>query len=178
MTADGAAVAEAEYGERSKPFDSKRKKRAPRFNAGLTEDSGAATSGEKIEKEAPAARYRNLPKGDDLTSKLIRELSTPPYPDCPICFAPIHPAQPTYSCSPSIPISAATEDEGDRPTAKPAETAQCCWTTFHLKCIRAWAAKSVKDIEEAWRARGEERNGEWRCPGCQSKRTAVPASYW
>ena len=40
---------------------------------------------------------------------------------------------------------------------------QDCWTTFQVKCIRSWASKSVKDIADAWRARGEEWNGDWRC---------------
>jgi transcriptional repressor NF-X1 len=162
----------------SKPAaDPKRRRRAPKFHAGLTERDSPAD--EKKEDISTSARYRNtLPKADDLTSRLIRELSVPPYPDCLICFSSIHPAQPTWSCSPLIPISAATDDENDKIPGRLAETAQCCWTTFHLKCIRSWASKSVKDLEEAWRARGEERKGEWRCPGCQSKRQAVPTSYW
>ncbi|KAF7350455.1 FKBP12-associated protein 1-like protein [Mycena venus] len=103
------------------------------------------------------------PVADDLTSRLIAALGTPPYPDCPICFSAVHPAQPTWSCSPSIPVL---------------ETQQYCWTTFHLKCIRSWAAKSVKEVADAWAARGEpHRGGEWRCPGCQARRVAVPTSY-
>ena len=109
---------------------------------------------------------------------LIRELSVAPYPDCLICFAPIHPAQPVWSCSPPMPVSAVSDDESGKDAARAVETAQCCWTTFHLKCIRSWASKSVKNIEDAWRARGEERKGEWRCPGCQSKRLVVPNGYW
>lgn len=157
--------------------DPKRKRRAPKFNGVLTDVTQQTTS-ETREDVSSSARYRHLPKKDDLTSRLIRELSAPPYQDCLICFAPIHPAQPSWSCSPLMPISAATDDEGEKGTPKAAETAQCCWTTFHLKCIRSWAAKSVKGVEDAWRARGEERKGEWRCPGCQSKRAVVPASYW
>ena len=71
------------------------------------------------------------------------------------------PGHPSWSCSP--------KEEKD---------AQSCWNTFHLKCIKPWAEKSVKDTEDAWRARGEERKGEWRCPGCQSKREIVPRKYW
>ena len=56
---------------------------------------------------------------------------------------------------------------------------KCCWTTFHLKCVRSWAAKSVKDVEEALRGRGEiGRKGDWRCPGCQLKRESVPHCYY
>ena len=100
---------------------------------------------------------------DNLTSTLIHSLSTPPYSDCPICFNAIHPAQPTWSCSPS-------SDKLD-------VTAQCCWTTFHLKCVRSWASKSVREVADARLARGEEVIGDWRCPGCQLKRDTVPGGY-
>ena len=106
---------------------------------------------------------------DDLTSRLIRELSSPPYPDCPICFSSVHREQPIWSCSPIIPTILPHNAEGPP---------QYCWTTFHLKCIRSWASKSVKDIEDAWRARGEEgKTGDWRCPGCQGKREDIPKIY-
>jgi len=116
----------------------------------------APTSGANSQRKRGKA-----PSGDDLTSMLIFSLATPPFPECVICFNPIRPEQPTWSCSPG------EEKE-----------AQSCWNTFHLRCIQSWAGKSVKDMEEAWRARGEEKKGEWRCPGCQSKREIVPQKYW
>jgi len=130
---------------------------------------GKLTHPESTTETRPADKYKTKvgPIGDDLASTLIHALSTPPYPDCPICFSPIHPAQPTWSCSPSSPTVVGENEE-----------VQYCWTTFHVKCIRSWASKSVKDVADAWRARGEERNGDWRCPGCQSKREAVPTGYW
>ncbi|KAJ7898738.1 hypothetical protein B0H13DRAFT_2337393 [Mycena leptocephala] len=100
-----------------------RRGRAAKFNTGLT--SGDA--GSSLPKRKPAS------VADDLTSILTAALGTPPYPDCPICFA-VHPAQPTSSCAPSIPVL---------------ETQQYCWTTFHLKCIRSWATKSVKEVADA-----------------------------
>lgn len=152
-------------------------KRGSKFNASLTKGS------EPLQKvKTPAQKYRRqLPTGDDLTSKLIRELSTPPWPECFICFAPIYAGQSTWSCSPLIPISPTFDDEHDHAHTcggHAEETAQCCWTTFHLKCIRPWASKSVKEVEEAWRVREIEREGYWRCPGCQAKRLVVPTSYW
>ena len=130
---------------------------------------GKLTQPESTTETRPASRFKTKvgPIGDDLASTLIHALSTPPYPDCPICFSPIHPAQPTWSCSPSTPTIVGQNEE-----------VQYCWTTFHVKCIRSWASKSVKDIADAWRARGEERNGDWRCPGCQSRRETVPTGYW
>lgn len=109
----------------------------------------------------PRRKRDKAPAGDDLTSILTFSLSNPPFPECMICFNLIRPEQPTWSCSP-----------------REEKEAQSCWNTFHLKCIHPWAEKSVKDLEEAWRARGEEKTGEWRCPGCQSRREIVPRKYW
>ncbi|KAG1729490.1 uncharacterized protein EDB91DRAFT_1159352 [Suillus paluster] len=151
---------------------SKRPSRRSKFNASLSEPAPLASDvkpqakahlslkASALPKKAKPPRPK-LPPADDLTSTLTHALSTHPYPDCPICFNSIRPEQPTWSCS----------------FSDPSENLQCCWTTFHLKCIRAWASKSVKDLEDAWRIRGEERTGEWRCPGCQAKRERVPSSY-
>ncbi|OAX40568.1 hypothetical protein K503DRAFT_687258 [Rhizopogon vinicolor AM-OR11-026] len=152
---------------------SQRPSRRSKFNTSLSEPSPLAGDSKTIPHANTPAQESSKPKrvkpprskaplADDLTSTLIHALSTPPYPDCPICFNAIRPEQPTWSCS----------------SSEPSENLQCCWSTFHLKCIRAWAAKSVKDLEEAWRTRGEERVGEWRCPGCQAKRERVPSIYW
>ncbi|KAG9218189.1 hypothetical protein CCMSSC00406_0010217 [Pleurotus cornucopiae] len=110
----------------------KERKRRAQFNNTLT-DPVAQPENSRPQPAAHVNKARlKKPAGDDLTSKLIYTLSTPPYADCPICFAAIHPAQPVWSCLPSV---------NDGPS--------CCYTPFHLKCIRSWAAKSVKDIEAA-----------------------------
>jgi transcriptional repressor NF-X1 len=148
-------------------------KRGRKFNAGLTEsDSAAPTVPKPAEKYKSKCKPPQAPETpDDLTSRLTYALRTPPYPDCPICFSPIHPTQPIWSCSPSIPVI--------RPDDAGSDEQQYCWTTFHVKCIGSWATKSVKSIADAWRARGEEdRRGDWRCPGCQAKREVVPSGYW
>ncbi|KAG6909109.1 hypothetical protein DXG01_001983 [Tephrocybe rancida] len=143
-------------------------RRGAKFGAGLT-----------VSGSTPApkpARYRKNaapsgPIGDDLTSRLTHDLRTAPYPDCPICFNSIHPAQRTWSCSPSIPVIRPPDEEG--------QEQQYCWTTFHVKCIGEWASTNVKAIADAWRARGEtNKRGDWRCPGCQAKREIVPSGYW
>jgi len=129
--------------------------------------SKQADSGSRADALTPISspnsqrRRSKVPTGDDLTSILTFSLSNPPFPECMICFNPIRPEQHTWSCSPG-------EEK---------ET-QSCWNTLHLKCVQSWAGKSVKDMEEAWRARGEDKKGEWRCPGCQSKREIVPQRYW
>ena len=162
------------------------RRRAPKFNPGLTAPVAvASTPGEtptpraqssssskppqtsKQKHNRPGKSSRSQP--DDLTSTLIKALSTRPYPDCSICFSAIHPAQPTWSCSPSIP-----QVPGDGATIP-----QYCWNTFHLNCIKSWAEKSVKELEKAWQNRGESgKKGDWRCPGCQAKREVVPTGYW
>lgn len=152
-------------------------RRAAKFNAGLTDASTEETQPTASKSERSYTYKGATPKAGSLTATLIHGLKTPPYSDCPICFAAIHPAQPTWSCSPSQSFHIPDEN-GHSEEGKEEASAQCCWTTFHLKCIRSWAGKSVKDIVDAWRARGEERGGEWRCPGCQTKRTHVPSGYW
>jgi hypothetical protein len=82
------------------------------------------------EKEKPAPKPKK--EANDLTSHLIQLLKTAPYPDCPICYSAVHPMQPTWSCSVST-LPGGGEKNGVN---------ECCWTTFHLKCIKAWAAKS------------------------------------
>lgn len=128
--------------------------RRAKFGGALSTAEEAKPGSQKQKSAGSRYQIHSAFTGDDLVSSLSRELSTPPYADCVICFSSIHPAQPTWSCSPSVPIS---PPEG-------AEV-QYCWNTFHLKCIRSWSQKSYNDVKEAWRARGEpERDGEWRCP--------------
>jgi transcriptional repressor NF-X1 len=148
-------------------------RRGAKFSGGLTDPSSANSI--SAPSSLPPKKHRNAgPEHDDLASTLIYALRTPPYPDCPICFSPIHPGQPTWSCSPSIPISSGADTDDQKGN----DNGQCCWTTFHVKCIREWARKSVKEVEDALRARGENRRGEWRCPGCQAKREDIPSGYW
>lgn len=88
--------------------------------------------GSKLSGQAPASNSRrkgatDVPETGDLTERLISSMSrrgNEESIDCPICFISIHPAQPTWSCAPSE------------------QTSVCCWTTFHLKCVRSWASKS------------------------------------
>ena len=151
-----------------------RPSRRERFRATLTEAPEAQTQNQPPPAEKPQPKPRRQPReppGDDLTSTLTHALRTPPFADCSICFNPIRPEQATWSCSPLTSFPGGTVDDKD------AEGSHCCWNTFHLKCIRAWAEKSVKDLQEAWRARGELRPGEWRCPGCRATRQAVPHIY-
>ena len=145
--------------------------RRSRFGAGLTQQP------ELIESTTPHTSRKNKGKkaltssqeGDDLISILVRGLTSAPYHDCPICFSSIRPEQAIWSCSPSIPL---IQNEQNKPS-------QYCWTSFHVKCIHSWANKSVKEVAEAWKARGEpDKKGDWRCPGCQAKRDIVPSGYW
>ncbi|KAJ8519790.1 hypothetical protein ONZ45_g3311 [Pleurotus djamor] len=135
--ANNAGKKEGDEKTESGPSQAPSSKRRAQFNPSLTtsDPSSPSTSNAHRGQKPHTRRRPNLkePVADDLTSNLTYTLSTPPYPDCPICFASIHPAQPTWSGSPS-----------------PGESsASCCWTPFHLKCIRSWASKSVKEVEAA-----------------------------
>jgi transcriptional repressor NF-X1 len=145
--------------------------RRSRFGAGLTqpEPTESTTSHSTSRRNKGKKALPSSQEGDDLISILIRGLSSAPYHDCPICFSAIRPDQAIWSCSPSSPL---IQNEEHKPS-------QYCWTSFHVKCIHSWADKSVKEVAEAWRARGEpDKKGDWRCPGCQAKRDIVPSGYW
>ncbi|QRW16869.1 hypothetical protein RhiXN_04871 [Rhizoctonia solani] len=132
--------------------------RRQHFGARLTE--GSPKSAAPASEPAPPP-----PTSGDLTSRLIYSLTHKhDAVDCPICFNPVHPAQPIWSCAPPPTLI------GDAP-------ATCCWTIFHMKCIKEWARKSVEATREAYRARNVDLPGEWRCPGCQTKRTVIPQAY-
>jgi len=170
----------------TRPQNNRQPRRA-KFGANLSNDH-ESNSPVSSQSNSGYGRIHSAFTGDDLVSTLSRGLSTPPFTDCPICFSGIHPAQPTWSCSPSIPVVL--------PEGSSFAEAQYCWTTFHLKCIRSWSEKSYNDVKAAWRARGEpERDGEWRCPvrlldcilsksmltsicqGCQGKRHTLIGGY-
>ena len=129
--------------------------RRSQFGSQLTEQDATHQTASPRHPRSPPPNSE-----ESLTTRLILALRKAPYPDCPICFNCLHPAQPTWSCSLSE------------------EAASCCWATFHLKCVREWARKSTTEIRNALVARGEANEGEyWRCPGCQTKRNQAPQSY-
>ena len=143
-----------------------RQRRQGNFDGKLTTgDSEARQEGRRVNPNRE--KYRVDHAADDLTSTLIHDLRTPPFLDCTICFNPIRPHEPTWSCSPTTPVEP-TEDS---------QQAQCCWVTLHLKCVRSWASKSIADVRQAYKARGEDKPGQWPCPGCRAKRTTEPSSY-
>jgi len=143
-----------------------RQKRRGKFDGKLT--TGDAEPQQEERRINPdREKYWVDYKSDDLATRLIRDLRTSPYLDCAVCFNPIRPQQPTWSCSPNTPIVPA---EGS-------QQAQYCWATLHLKCVRSWASKSIADVRQAHVARGEDKPGEWSCIGCRAKRTVEPPSY-
>lgn len=154
-----AALSPLEYG-------APRRKRQGNFDRKLT-----ATDDKPRREE----RHANQPRGkywvdyaaDDLASRLIHDLRTSPYLDCIICYNPIRPLQPTWSCSPNSPIVPAETIQGT----------QYCWVTLHLKCVRSWASKNIADTLQAYKARGEDKPGDWLCIGCRAKRSIEPSSY-
>ena len=115
-------------GESNRPRAS-RQQRSRRFGSQLTSsgaDGGAGASRNPDRRQIREQQPAIDPGGLDLTSRLIYSFTHKEDAlDCPICFNSVHPAQPIWSCSPSP------------------EADACCWGTFHLKCIRSWAAKSA-----------------------------------
>ena len=143
-----------------------RQKRRGKFDGKLT--TGDVEPRQEERRVNPnREKYRVDYAAEDLTSSLIHDLRTPPYLDCVICFNAIRPHEPTWSCSPSTPVTP-TEDS---------QQVQCCWATFHLKCVRSWASKSIADLRQAYKARGEDKPGQWLCPGCRAKRVIEPSLY-
>ncbi|KAG8925884.1 FKBP12-associated protein [Tulasnella sp. 418] len=116
---------------------------------------------------APSTQSKDMDLTSRLTAAFSRTASPDDAPDCPICFSTIGPGNPTWSCSPTLDGSDPLHDEHG----------VCCWTSFHLKCIKSWAAKSTKETREAYLAREVDNVGEWRCPGCQTRRSVVPRDY-
>ncbi len=114
-----------------------------KFGSMLTTESALATDEGQHESPSSSSKFTNfrnkrkdkkteapvaLTESQDLTTRLIHSFTHKDDAlDCPICFNSIHPAQPIWSCSP---------DSAEHVEA-------CCWTSFHLKCIRSWAAKST-----------------------------------
>jgi transcriptional repressor NF-X1 len=180
-------------GESSDPHEQANKQQAPQSQSSRARRFGGqlstpAATGSSVSKNEPT----NQPKSShvreiaphtrlegisipDLTAKLMDTLKAPPYAECVICFAPIIPQQPIWTCTVSE------------------ETNRCCWGVFHNKCIVAWSKKSefrimfqrsiltlkigMQETKAAFQARNEDRDGEWRCPGCQTVRTMAPGQY-
>ena len=155
--------------QRQLPQNSRRKQ----FGSKLTASDIPVTSTTRTTKESVLPSTQDL----DLTSRLVaafsRGTSEEDLLDCPICFSSLTSGAPTWSCSPLT--SSSSEDD---PVHTDHGASSCCWTTFHLKCIKAWASKSVHETAEAYANRGlTGRPGEWRCPGCQTRRSIVPYEY-
>lgn len=107
-------------------------------------------------------------EADDLTSRLIRGLSTRPYLECPICFADLQPSQAIWSCLPTYSTVSPSAGDGG-----------CCYTPFHLSCMQDWSSRSLKEAREKARDRpaGDATPVTWRCPGCQKHRETPVSGY-
>ncbi|KAG9017164.1 hypothetical protein FRB90_001516 [Tulasnella sp. 427] len=151
--------------------------RRQRFGAKLTtsEAQPLPTPPSPKAKATPIVITKDMDLTSRLTASFSRSAAAEDAPECPICFNSISPGAPTWSCTPA-------ESNPKTYSADPVHlehgASACCWTTFHLKCIKAWASKSVTETRDAYVARGlTERSGEWRCPGCQTKRSIADLLY-
>ena len=177
---DSSAPA-AEAGSATQP-----KHRRKQFGSRLTAEASHSPNSNTTHRPAATKPVdtKDMTLTARLTASFARSASAEDAPDCPICFNTIQGGQPTWSCSPNL------EEHGG--------IGVNCWTTFHLKCIRAWATKRTKETREAFVARNVESSGEWTCPGsfrqtvrllfkysvflrfyvgCQTKRFIVPLEY-
>ncbi|KAK4684233.1 hypothetical protein P7C73_g5958, partial [Tremellales sp. Uapishka_1] len=147
--------------------------------AAFEKGSKLTSSGETGEVKVARTEKKEEKLADDLNSRLSRGLSRKPFLECPICFNAITPSQPTWSCLPPHgppPTPAPTLDDPN-PAPNPNHYTSC-YTPFHLSCIRDWANRSL--AEEAEKARNAGREGEeleWRCPGCQKRRSGGIGGY-
>ncbi|KZT52995.1 hypothetical protein CALCODRAFT_511711 [Calocera cornea HHB12733] len=172
---EGAAAADPDETSHPPAVAAPRNDRRSKFGAALTAPSDPSFPPANPNPNASNNAHRAHPPppsaNADLTTRLTYQLSHPPYADCPICFSPLHPAQPIWCCTPNPP------NPGSVGSSTSTSNNSNCWTAFHLRCIREWASKSVRETRDAWAARGEDRPGEWRCPGCQTRRSTVPREY-
>ncbi|KAJ1675681.1 FKBP12-associated protein [Spiromyces aspiralis] len=92
--------------------------------------------------------------GADLMTRQTHQLKHNTY-ECMVCCENIYQRQSTWSC-------------------------ENCWAIFHLRCIRTWARSSTTkpDQPSAPNSNNHGEEAQWRCPGCQFKRTKVPSDYW
>ncbi|KAF8800801.1 hypothetical protein BYT27DRAFT_7227305 [Phlegmacium glaucopus] len=87
--------------------------------------------------------------GDDLTSTLIRGLTSPPYQSITIVLSVSPPSVLTkpFGHAHLESLSSITHN-------------RAIAISFHVKCIQL------------------DKKGDWRCPGCKAKREVVPTGYW
>ncbi|WVQ71133.1 hypothetical protein IAR50_000658 [Cryptococcus sp. DSM 104548] len=122
-------------------------------------------------------------ESDDLVTRLTKGLKNRPFLECPICFNSITPSQQTWCCLPPDrapePSSSTTLHINPITGSTSASTHySACYTPFHLECIRDWADRSLEEEDEKIR-NGLKEPGEaqWRCPGCQKRRSDSPRIY-
>lgn len=118
-------------------------------------------------------------EADDLASKLMRGLSRRPFLECPICFSALTPSQAIWSCSPTI-YTAPKSSSSSSTLASSVADNSCCYTPFHLACIKDWSRRSLDEAREKARDRDPNQNPlpiTWRCPGCQKHREGTVGGY-
>lgn len=154
--------------------DSKPPQRAPQHSR-RRQFGAKLTSTDADGAEGASKPVSHVKEAKDLTSRLeaafARGATEEETPECPICFNTISPGAPIWSCT----LNSVSNPD---PVHEEHGSGSCCWTPFHLKCIKSWASKTAQATKEAYEARGlHDRSGEWRCPGCQTRRTVVPSEY-
>ena len=88
----------------------------------------------------------------DIASRTHEDISNGLY-ECPICTSEILRSSKVWSC-------------------------KTCWTVFHLACIATWA-KNEGSTKTPHRDSDDQtpQSRQWRCPGCNLPKDALPSSY-
>ncbi|ODO11918.1 hypothetical protein I350_00702 [Cryptococcus amylolentus CBS 6273] len=179
-TQQGPAVATGRRAafEQSTKLTSMNHKGGKTMKPGQKEDPGQGVV--RAEQQAKKSAGQ---ESDDLVTRLTKGLKNRPFVECPICFNSITPSQQTWCClppdRPPEPSSSATLHVNPITGSTATSTHySACYTPFHMECIRDWANRSLGEEDEKIRS-GLKEPGEaqWRCPGCQKRRTDPPGQY-
>ena len=99
----------------------------------------------------PAVTPKKPSTATDMPTKIHEDIDNGIY-ECPICTAAVHRKSQVWS-------------------------SDCCWTVFHLSCIRKWSQNEGSAVRQPRDGNGEVLARQWRCPGCNTPRDVLPNSF-
>jgi len=94
--------------------------------------------------------HTNEYKGpENISTRIHREIASGSY-ECLVCFSNLTRKAKVWNC-------------------------KCCWTVFHLDCVKKWAKQGLEQTPAA--PIGADFSPTWRCPACNNHEKVVPAAY-
>lgn len=136
---------------------------APAFVPGASLNSTSFNTISRPSQSQPQPQFGSnpskppkLPKqkstAEDIATRTHEDILNGFY-ECPICTSELGRRSKVWSC-------------------------KCCWTVFHLSCIKKWSNNQGSVME---RPRGEDTTEihprQWRCPGCNLPQDTMPTVY-